>query len=221
MAGKYLRENIYRSDAVIVLYGRTTSPHCRKVMMMMEEVALPYTLRTVERGSRSEELLALNPSGTVPVMADRSNGAVIFESGAILLYLAEKTGRLLPVALDARAEVYKWLLFEAATLACAGSELYHYECVASDPPPYALARNRERYAQCAAILERQLTGRAFLCGELSIADYAIHPWAGLLEEFDVARLKDHPNLARWSRALEARCRDGAAQDMERQTVLEV
>lgn len=185
---------------MIIIYGQASSPYCQKVSMMLECIALPYGFRapTIGEGDRvSAELLALNPNGTVPVLLDQDSGVSVFESDAILLYLAEKTGKLMPTELQHRAEVYQWLLFEAATLGAVAAELYHYLCMAPEDVPYAQARNKKRFQNCIAILEKQLDGRDFLCGTLSIADIAIYPWVNLLEDFTSTPLSSYPHLGRW------------------------
>ena len=185
---------------MITVYGQASSPYCQKVTMMLDAVALPYVFRTPAPGGGdavSAELLALNPNGTVPVLLDQDNGIAVFESAAILLYLAEKTGRLLPVEPRPRAEVYQWLMFEAATMGAIAAELYHYLCVAPEAVPYAQARNQSRFLRCAGILEQRLEGRDYLCGAPSIADMAIYPWVTLLEDFTSTPLDTYPRLSGW------------------------
>ena len=185
---------------MIIIYGQASSPYCQKVTLMLDAIALPYVFRTPAPGGGdavSAELLALNPNGTVPVMLDQDNGIAVFESAAILLYLAEKTGQLLPAELRGRVEVYQWLMFEAATMGAVAGELYHYLCVAPEDVPYAQARNQSRFLRCAAILEKQLDGRDYLCGALSIADMAIYPWVNLLEDFTSTPLSGYPHLDGW------------------------
>jgi GSH-dependent disulfide-bond oxidoreductase len=192
--------NTRKENCMIVVYGKASSPYCQKVTMMLDAIALPYAFRTPAIGGGdavSAELLALNPNATVPVMLDQDNGIAVFESAAILLYLAEKTGRLLPAELPRRAEVYQWLMFEAATMGAVAGELHHYICVAQEDVPYAQARNQSRFLRCAAILEKQLDGRDYLCGTLSIADMAIYPWVSLLEDFTSTPLSTYPHLSGW------------------------
>lgn len=195
---------------MIIVYGQASSPYCQKVTLMLDTLGLAYAFRTPAIGGGdavSTELLALNPNGTVPVLQDQDNGIAVFESAAILLYLAEKTGRLLPRELRPRAEVYQWLVFEAATMGAVAAELFHYLCVAPEEVPYAQVRNKARFLRCAAILEKQLDGREYLCGSLSIADMAIYPWINLLEDFTSAPLADYPHLNHWL----ARVRQPASQ----------
>ena len=192
---------------MIVLYTQGSSPNGQKVVQMLRETALPYRVREVDLRSGeqySAEFLRINPCAMVPAMVDEDNGATLFESAAILLYLAEKSGKLMPKDLRARADVYKWLLFEAATMGATAGALYHYECVAAEVTPYAISRNKERLVLCAAILEKQLQGREFICGDYSIADIALYPWVHMLEDFTSVRLKDYPELTRWQARLNER-----------------
>jgi GSH-dependent disulfide-bond oxidoreductase len=192
---------------MIVLYTNHASPNSGKVIAVLEELGLPYRRVPVDIAGgeqHGEAFRRLSPNGTVPALVDEETGATLFESSAILLYLADKTGRLLPGAPAARAEVQKWLMFEAANVGAIAGELYHYVLKADDPAPYAIERCRGRLADFAGILDRQLAGREFLCGELSIADFAHHPWAVMFEDFVERPLADYPRLADWSRRLTAR-----------------
>jgi len=185
---------------MIILYTQGGSPNGLKVSIALQEAGLAYRVQEVDLRSGeqfSPEFLAINPNAAVPAIVDDDNGATIFESSAILLYLAEKSGKLIPADLRGRADVYKWLMFEAAVMGPMAGELYHYECEAAEANPYALNRCQERLIRCAAILENRLKGREYLCGDYSIADIAVHPWVSMLEDFTPARLSDYPELSRW------------------------
>ena len=185
---------------MIILYTQGNSPNGQKVSMMLRAAGLAHRVQEVDLRSGeqfSPEFLRINPNAAVPAIVDEDNGATIFESSAILLYLAEKSGKLCPADLRGRADVYKWLMFEAAIMGPMAGELYHYECEAAEANPYALNRCQERLIRCAAILENQLKGRAYLCGDYSIADIALYPWVSMLEDFTPARLGDYPELSRW------------------------
>jgi GSH-dependent disulfide-bond oxidoreductase len=188
---------------MIVLYTMlSSSPNIRKISMMLNEAGLPYAVHKFERqvdGKLPDDFLAINPNGTVPAMLDEDNGAVLFESGAILYYLAEKSGKLLPAELKARGEVMKWLMFEAANMGPTMGELYHYMLRASDElEEVHLQRYKDKVAQFCAILESQLHGREYLCGEYSIADVALYPWYGVLEDMAEVNLGEYPNLKNWA-----------------------
>jgi GST-like protein len=191
---------IREESAMIILYTQGSSPNGQKVSVMLREAGLAYRVQEVDLRSGEQfapEFLRINPNAVVPAIVDEDNGATVFESSAILLYLAEKSGKLVPADLRGRADVYKWLMFEAATMSPMAGELYHYECEAAEANPYALSRCQERLIRCATILENQLRGREYLCGDYSIADIALYPWVSMLEDFTPARLSDYPELSRW------------------------
>lgn len=178
------------------------SPSIQKVSMMLNETGFPYKEKNIEwqsDGLPSGNFLTINPNGTVPAIVDEDNGAVIFESGAILCYLAEKSGKLLPTDVKNRGEVMTWLMFEAANMGPIMVELFHYMLKASDDiADVHLRRYKNKLAQCCAILDRQLYGRAYLCGEYSIADIALFPWCGVLEDIADVKLNDYPSMNNWA-----------------------
>lgn len=188
---------------MIILYTMlSSSPNIRKISMMLHETGLPNAVQKFERGSDGklpDDFLAINPNGTVPAILDEDNDAVLFESGAILHYLAEKSGKLLPASLKARGEAVKWLMFEAANMGATMGELYHYMLRASDEiADVHLQRYKDKVAQFCSILERQLEGREYLCGEYCIADIALYPWYDVLEDMADVDLSDYPNLKNWA-----------------------
>lgn len=194
---------------MIILYTMlSASPNIRKISVMLNETGLPYSVKQFERqvdGKLPDEFLAINPNATVPVIQDQENGAVLFESGAILHYLAEKSGQLLPSELKARGEVMKWLIFEAANMGPTMGELYHYMLRASDDiAEVHLQRYRDKVDQFCTILEHQLVGRDFLCGEYSIADIALYPWSAVLEDMADVSLNEYPNLSSWANRISQR-----------------
>ncbi len=194
---------------MITLYKmHSDSPSIRKITVMLAETGLPYDIRVIAKqddGKFPAEYLAINPNGTVPSIEDSENGVVLFESGAILYYLAEKTGKLLPDALDARAEVMKWLLFEAANVNSAILELYHYLVKATDTvPDTVLQRYQAKLMHYCALLEQQLEGREYLCGSFSIADIALYSLSMVLEDMADIQLSDYPNMNRWINTINQR-----------------
>lgn len=195
---------------------RSDSPNMRKVSLMLAETALPYTIHYVERqanGKLADDFRAINPNATVPAIVDDETGAVIFESGAILCYLAEKTGRLLPNTLMGRAETFKWLIFEIANVGPVMGELYHYMLMDADTlPSMHLERYKAKLAQYATILDSRLAERDYLCGEYSIADVALYPWVLILEDMADLDLAKYPNLNKWAQAISERPAARAAVD---------
>lgn len=188
---------------MIILYTMlSASPNIRKISMMLNEAGLPYSVHKFEKqsdGKLPDDFLAINPNGTVPAILDEDNGAVLFESGAILYYLAEKSGKLLPAELKVRGEAVKWLMFEVANMGPTMGELYHYMLRASDElADVHLQRYKDKVAQFCAILDLQLQGREHLCGEYSIADIALYPWYGVLEDMADVNLHNYPHLGEWA-----------------------
>ena len=184
------------------------SPHIRKISIMLEEIGLPYITKRIEKlsnGQLPDDFLAINPNGTVPAIVDTDTDAVIFESGAILYYLAEKTKKLLPIKLPSRAEVIKWLMFEVANMGPTMVELYHYLLLDSEEiSAPILQRYKGKLTRYCDILEAQLGEREYLCGEFSIADIALYPWSAILEDMADIKLSDYPNLARWATLISKR-----------------
>jgi GSH-dependent disulfide-bond oxidoreductase len=180
----------------------STSPNIRKIAMMLNETGLPYVVKQMEKqddGKLAGDFLAINPNGTVPAIVDEDSGAVIFESGAILCYLAQKSGKYFPDDLKDRGEVMKWLMFEVANMGPTMGELFHYMLKAAEEiAEVHLQRYREKVAQYCAILERQLEGKEFLCGVYSVADIALYPWTVVLEDMADINIGDYPNLNNWA-----------------------
>ena len=189
------------------------SPHAWKVSVALEELELPYALHHVRMSHREQkrpEYLAISPWGVVPAIVDEEAGDLaVIESGAILVYLAEKTGRLLPTEPRARAQVFQWVFFHTANVGPSqgSADVLHYEV--PEPIPAAveffLARTRGLYA----VLDAQLREREFLAGEFSIADIANWTYVGTAEWVGLS-LDPYPNLRRWLGAMAKRpgCRRG-------------
>lgn len=188
---------------MITLYTmQSSSPNILKISMMLKETGLPYTVKRMEKqnnGHLPVEFLAINPNATVPAILDQDNGAIIFESGAILHYLAEKSGKYLPADLITRGEALKWLMFEVANMGPTMGELFYYMLHATDEiADIHLQRYKDKVAQFCTILDHQLDGRKFLCGEFTIADIALYPWCAVLEDMADVSLCDYPNLENWA-----------------------
>ncbi len=184
---------------------KSASPNVRKITIMLREVGLPYRIRHVEKGGdgkHADDFLAINPNATVPAIVDEDTGSAVFESAAILYYLAEKTKQLLPHDLSGRGEVAKWLLFEAANIGPSMGELYYYMLYAGDDvPEIHLQRYKDKLARYCSILDSQLTGREHLCGRYSIADIAIYPWTIILEDIAGINLSEYHHLHSWANAI--------------------
>jgi len=194
--------------SMIILYMNSASPNARKISIMLAETNLPYTAKSVDRqpdGSFVPSFLAINPNATVPAIVDEDSGISVFESGAILYYLAEKARILLPTELKRRTEVVKWLMFEVANMGPVMGELYHYILL---PPGVLdechLQRYREKVTRYCSVLDRALEGQTYLCGDYSIADIALYPWCAILEDMADINLSNYSNLSRWATAIAAR-----------------
>lgn len=189
---------------MIDLYAHP-SQNVLKVQILLEETGLEHRLindRTLEDGTDEfETFRRASPTGQVPGIYDPDTGAALFESSAILIYLAEKTGQFLP-GLDqpkARAETLKWLLFEAASLTPAMLDIYHYTLQADHPQTYSEDRARARARRALAVLEGTLEqGRDYLAGDYSIADMILYPWMTILEDFADIPLSEYPGLEAWT-----------------------
>ena len=196
----------------IYLYTYGT-PNGRKISIMLEEIGIAYNTHKIDiaKGEQfSEEFLALNPNGKIPAIVDRETGISVFESGAILIYLAEKTGKLLPTEPSARFDVLQWLMWQMGGFGPMFGQLSHFVRSAPEKLPYPIDRYKKEVQRLTAVLEKQLTNREFICGDYSIADIAIFPWVKgyeFLKGSEVLAgfaLDEYPNVLRWSQMLEQR-----------------
>lgn len=183
---------------MITIYGKQSAPYCQKVLAMAAAADLPFVCRENMNDEDRAFVTAVSPNGTTPVILDSDTHINVCESNAILLYLADKTGKLMPIQGQARADTYQWLLFESSTLSAAVNEIYHYLCAAPIDVPYALERNRKRLLRCMEIADKRLAEQPYFCSEMSIADIAIHPWLRLVEEFTDRPLATFTHVVAWS-----------------------
>jgi glutathione S-transferase len=155
------------------------SPNAYKVSICLEELALPYHVVPVDLAAGEQKrpaFLSISPAGKVPAIVDLDTGQAIFESAAILLYLADKAGRLIPVDNGPRWEVTTWLLFHAATVGPALAQRANFEAFAEVKVPSVIARLKEMSERLFAVLDARLVDRQYLCDEYSIADIAHFAW---------------------------------------------
>jgi len=193
---------------IIFFRKPSESPNMRKVSIMLEETALPYVVKHVEprhADTIDEEFARISPNGTAPAILDTDTSVALFESGAILFYLAEKSGKLLPSGLGARAEAMKWLMFEAANVCPTILELHHYVMNDSgDIPDTVFQHYKNRLARYCSILDKQLEDREYLAGQYSIADIALYPWMVTLADMAEIDLVDYTNLNNWTQTINNR-----------------
>ena len=188
------------------------TPNGHKVTLFLEEAGLPYELRPVDIGAGDQfkpEFLAISPNNKMPAIVDTEpadGGAPlpVFESGAILLYLAEKTGQFLPGDLRGRSETLEWLFWQMAGLGPMTGQYGHFHVYAPEAIDYAKDRYRREVERLLGVLDKRLAGRAFIAGgALTIADMACHPWidAYARAPLDMA---PYPEVRRWRAAVAAR-----------------
>jgi GST-like protein len=190
---------------MIDLYTFTT-PNGRKASIMLEEVELPYNVHTIDitKGDQfTPEFVAINPNSKIPAIVDQDTGITVFESGAILIYLAEKTGKLLPTATKERFQVLSWLMLQMGSVGPMLGQLNHFKRFAPEKIPYAVERYQKETLRLYSVLDKQLAEREFLCGDYSIADIATYPWIAI-HEMQGLTLDDHPNLKRWVETVQQR-----------------
>ena len=195
---------------MIDLYYWTT-PNGHKVTLFLEEAGLPYRVHGVNIGKGEQftpEFLAIAPNNRIPAIVDNDpagggDPVSLFESGAILLYLAEKTGQFIPSDLHGRAEVLQWLFWQMGGLGPMAGQNHHFSGYAPEKIPYAIDRYVKETNRLYGVLDKRLADRAFVAGDdYSIADMASYPW--IVPYANQGQdLNDFPNLKRWFEAIEA------------------
>lgn len=194
---------------MIELYTWGT-PNGRKVSVMLEECALAYNVHKINIGKDEQfapEFLKLNPNGKIPAIVD-SDGPdgkpiSLMESGAILLYLASKTGQLLPADARGRWVVTEWLMFQMASVGPMFGQCHHFLRAAKEQIPYGIERYTREKDRLYAVLDKRLGEQAFLAGDYSIADIATYPWVSR-HEWHKTDLTQYPNVKRWFDQISAR-----------------
>jgi GST-like protein len=195
---------------VIDLYYWPT-PNGWKISIALEEMGLPYRVKPVDIGRGEQfapDFLAISPNGRIPAIVDDEPAGgggplAIFESGAILVYLAEKSGRFLPRDTRGRSDVLAWLFWQVGGLGPMLGQHGHFRLYAPEQIPYAIERYERETKRLYGVLERRLAGREHICGDYSIADMACWPWV-LTHKAQGIDLAAFPELARWYGALKER-----------------
>jgi GST-like protein len=192
---------------MIDLYYWTT-PNGHKITIFLEETGLPYKIFPINIGKGEQfakDFLAISPNNRIPAMIDHEpagGGAPIpvFESGAMLLYLADKTKKFIPADLRDCTQVSEWLFWQMANLGPNSGQNNHFSNYATDKIPYAMDRYRNEVNRLYGVLDRRLDGRDYVAGEYSIADMAIYPWI-VPHERQHQNIADFPNIKRWLDAI--------------------
>lgn len=185
------------------------TPNGWKITIMLEECGLPYRMIPVDIGAGDQfkpDFLRISPNNRMPAIIDSEapDGPLsIFESGAILVYLAERTGKFLPTDVHGRSEVMQWLFWQVGGLGPMAGQLGHFKNYAPETIPYAVDRYQREYNRLLGVMERRLADREFLAGTYSIADMASWPWVRSHERLGQP-LEEFPQVKRWFDTIAAR-----------------
>lgn len=183
---------------MIDLYTWTT-PNGRKASIALEELGLPYTAHAVDISKDEQfkpEFLAIAPNNRIPAIVDRDTGFTLMESGAILLYLAEKAGKLLPTDLQKRYRVIEWLMWQMGGPGPMLGQVHHFVKYNKGKSAYAEERYLKEAHRLYGVLDKRLEGREFVADDYSIADIAIWPWISRFE-WQTIDLNQYANVKRW------------------------
>jgi GSH-dependent disulfide-bond oxidoreductase len=201
---------------MIDLYFWNT-PNGRKISIMLEEVGLPYKVHAINisKGDQfTPQFVALNPNSKIPALVDAEGPdgkpITVFESGAILIYLADKTGKFLPTAPRARYQVLEWLMFQMGGVGPMFGQTHHFRRAAPEQVPYAIERYTKETRRLYGVMDKRLATVPHLAGDYSIADMATYPWCAR-HEWQGVDLNEFPNVKRWYDAVGAR--PGVARGM--------
>jgi GSH-dependent disulfide-bond oxidoreductase len=195
---------------MVDLYTWTT-PNGRKVSVMLEECGLEYSVHPVnirEGDQFKPEFVKICPNSKIPAIVDRDSGLSMFESGAILVYLAEKTGKFLPAKNPGRGKVLEWLFWQMANIGPMFGQAGHFSNAAPEKIPYAINRYLTESARLIKVLDDQLGRAEYVAGDYSIADIANYPWVSV--GFDLIKagkadvVGEGANVARWIKAIRER-----------------
>ena len=182
----------------------------RKVTIMLEEIQIPYKLHPIDIGKDDQfkpDYVKLNPNSKIPTIIDQDGPGGkpfrVIESGAILMYLAEKTGKLMPSETRARYEVIQWVMFQMGGVGPNFGQMHHFNRAAKEKVPYALNRFGIEVKRLYGVLNSRLGEGPYLAGDYSIADICTYPWV-VRHEWQNVDLNEFPNVKRWYDAISAR-----------------
>src|SRR5271167_1459258 len=188
-----------------------TTPNGHKITMFLEETGLPYKIFSVKIGAGEQfkpSFLKISPNNRIPAIVDHEPAAggepiAVFESGAILLYLADKTGKFLSHDLRPRTDAIQWLFWQMGGLGPMSGQNNHFTHYAVDKIAYAMDRYRNEVNRLYGVMDRRLADRPYLAGEYGIADMASYPWIVPYDR-QGQNIEDFPNLKRWFESIKAR-----------------
>jgi GSH-dependent disulfide-bond oxidoreductase len=194
---------------MIELYTWGT-PNGRKASVMLEEIGLPYNVHAINIGKGEQfapDYIAINPNSKIPTIVDTEGPGgkplSVFESGAILIYLAEKTGKLLATEPRARMAALEWLMFQMGGVGPMFGQAHHFLRQAPEPITYAIDRYVKETKRLYGVMDKALGRNPYLAGDYSIADIATYPWVGR-HSWHRVELPEFPNVERWFKAISAR-----------------
>jgi len=194
---------------MIDLYTWGTS-NGRKASIMLEECGLPYRVHPINIGTGDQfkpEFVAINPNSKIPAIVDTDGPEgkpfTLFESGAILIYLAEKTGKFMPTSVTGRYVTLQWLMFQMGAIGPIFGQVHHFMRAAKEKVPYAIERFGKENRRLYGVLDKRLGEAPFLAEAYSIADIATYPWV-LRHEWQQVDLAEYPNVKRWFDTISAR-----------------
>jgi GST-like protein len=176
-----------------------STPNGRKVSIMLEETGLEYKVIPVNIGNgdqNSESFVDMNPNGKIPVIIDHASGVTLSESGAILFYLADKTGQFLPTDEIERWHALEWMMFQMGHIGPMFGQVHHFTKFNSGKVPYAEERYLNEAKRLYSVLNTRLQGREYIVGAYSIVDMAVWPWVGRFN-WQTIDLNDYPEVMRW------------------------
>lgn len=203
---------------MIEFYSSAT-PNGQKINIMLEETGLSYQIHwvNIRKGEQfAPEFLKISPNNKIPVIVDHDTphgeSMSVFESGAILFYLAEKTGKFLPTEQPARTRVMEWLMFQVGGAGPMLGQAHHFRAYAREKIPYAIERYTNEAARIYRVLDKRLSEQEYLADDYSIADMSVFPWIRLHER-QGQNIEEYPNVKRWFETVAVR--PAVAKDMEK------
>jgi GSH-dependent disulfide-bond oxidoreductase len=205
-----MHRQLRMEDVMIDLYTWTT-PNGRKVSVMLEECGIPYNVHPVNIRNGDQfkpEFVKICPNSKIPAIVDSDAHLSMFESGAILIHLAEKSGKFLPASDPGRAKVLEWLMWQMANIGPMIGQTNHFANVAPEKIPYAIDRYMTESARLIKVLDDQLARSEYMAGNYSIADIATYPWVGvafgLIKGAKPEVVGEGANITRWINTIGAR-----------------